>query len=198
MRAAAIGSVFIGSLLVTGSVARGEDASKVRVGVTLVPTPIGLLEVREPGTAEEGVRSGFAFGVMPVVDFALHRNVFVGLAPSYTFHVRAVGADPDVQPGNELDILLRLGGGANVVDRLYLYGYLAPGYSFTRDLPNNTHSRGPVLGFHAGGMFDATARFFVNAELGYQKGFQKTSVDGIDIDYNTNFIQVGLGTGVRL
>ena len=140
--------------------------------------------------------SVFAFAVMPVVDLSLPRHLFVGFAPSYTFNIKAKNGPAD--GASELDLLLRIGAEAAATDRLQLYGYLSPGYAFMSGLPLDRSARGPVVGLHGGGRLDLTPAFFVNAEVGFQIGFQDASVNGSDFEYHAAFMQIGLGAGVRI
>jgi hypothetical protein len=198
MHGATIAGVVVGMAGLLGAdLASAQDAGRatVRVGLMLMPTPFGALENQLPG-GDVRVGSEFAFGVMPSLDVAPCANRFVGLASNFTFHVRARGAN--VEPANEIDILLRLGASAAVAQRIHLYAYLAPGYSFMSGLPGSVSTRGPVIGLHAGGTFDATPGFFLNGELGYQQGFQQTTLQGLDVRYDAALIQVGLGAGARI
>ena len=168
----------------------------IRLGLTLVPAPFGSLRSGPPG-GEFSVGSQFAFAVMPVFDLSVARHLFVGFAPSYTFNVKARGADTDA--ASELDLLLRIGAEAAATERLQIYGYLSPGYAFMYGLPaGGEGARGPVLGLHAGGRLDLTPTFFVNAEVGYQVGFQNASTNGSDSEWHASFLQIGLGAGVRI
>jgi Outer membrane protein beta-barrel domain len=128
---------------------------------------------------------------MPTVDFAPHPNFFIGFGPQFTFNIK--GKDSDGDAGKMLDLLLRLGGNANVADTIQLYGYAAPGYSIVMP-PQGDNSKGFVLGFHGGAMFDLAPKFFMNAELGYQFGYQKIK----EFDYKLNYFQIGVGVGARL
>ena len=165
----------------------------IRPGLTLVPAPFGSL-TSGPSGAEFSVGSQFAFAVMPVVDLSLARHLFVGFAPSYTFNIQALGRSADA--ASELDLLLRIGTEVAATERLQIYGYLSPGYAFMSGLPNDASARGPVIGLHAGGRLDLTPAFFVNAEVGYQRGFQNAPTSGAE--YHASFFQIGLGAGVRL
>jgi hypothetical protein len=167
----------------------------IRLGLTLVPAPYGVLRSGPPG-AEFSVASELAFAVMPLVDVSLARHLFVGFAPSYTFHVKAQGGARD--PASELDLLLRIGAEAAATERLQIYGYLSPGYAFMFGLPGDVGARGPVIGLHAGGRLDLTPAFFVNAEVGYQMGFQSATTNGVDAEWHASFFQIGLGAGVRI
>jgi hypothetical protein len=171
------------------------EASKVRLAFTLVPEPFGVLNSGFTGS-QPSVSSVFAFAVMPVADFTLYRHLFFGLAPCYTFNLRANGST--ARPAHELDLLVRVGGQAPVTDRLKLYGYLSPGYSYLRQLPEGNGSEGLVVGLHGGGMFDITTTFFVNAEIGYQEGFQRATIAGVDRAFGASFLQIGVGAGVRI
>jgi len=164
----------------------------IRLGLTLVPAPFGSLRSGPPG-GEFSVGSQFAFAVMPVVDLSLAHHLFFGFAPSYTFNIKAKNGPDDA--ASELDLLLRIGAEAAATERLQIYGYLSPGYAFMSGLPVGVSARGPVVGLHAGGRLDLTPAFFVNAEVGYQMGFQ---TDGSDAEWYASFFQIGLGAGVRI
>ena len=169
--------------------------SKMRVGVTLVPTPVGRLHA---GSGSEATFANpFTFAVMTTFDFVPHPNVFIGLAPSYTFHIRAEGAD-QIDPSREFDLLLRFGYTALVADRLHAYGYVAPGYSFISGAVQGAPSQGPVVGLHGGGLFDLTSTVFLDVELGYQAGFQQGSSSSMGNDLRASLLQIGAGIGVRI
>jgi hypothetical protein len=55
-------------------------------------------------------------------------------------------------------------------------------------------AKGLVVGLHVGGMYDVASNLFLNGQVGYQLGFQKLS----DADMKSNFLQIGLGVGMRL
>lgn len=167
----------------------------LRLGLTLVPAPFGSLRSGPPG-ADFSVGSQFAFGVMAVLDLSLAHHLFVGFAPSYTFNIKAKNGPEN--GASELDLLVRIGAEAAATDRLQLYGYLSPGYAFMSGLPGDNSARGPVVGLHAGGRFDLTPAFFVNAEVGFQTGFQSSSLSGSNAEYHASFMQIGLGAGVRI
>jgi len=173
-----------------GSPTTGKSASKMRLGVTLMPMPLGSLK-SNLGGAESSVDSAIAFGVMPVFDYLVLPNVFVGAAPSYTFNVK--GKDDMGAASKELDLLLRVGYGLPVSEKLGLYGYASPGYSIISQSQGDS-AKGLVLGLHAGAMMDVASNLFVNGQLGYQLGFQKLA----DADMKSNFLQIGLGVGMRL
>jgi hypothetical protein len=174
----------------------GASESKMRLWLTLVPMPLGSL--KGTGTSQD---TSFAFGIMPIFDYKVHPNVFVGFSPQYTFNVK--GKDDTGDAAKQLDLMLRIGGQAPVADTIQMFGYLTPGYSIIM-LPSDasgpgvSNPKGFCLGVHLGAMMDIASNAFVSAELGYQLGFQKMTVLGMDVDAKSNFLQIGLGAGMRL
>jgi hypothetical protein len=168
----------------------------MRLGITIVPMPLGSLKNNFAGT-DSSTDSAFAFGVMPTLDFRPNPHVFVGLGPSYIFSVKPKGATGDGE--KELDLLLRIGGGGSVAERVYVYGYVSPGFSIIFP-PQGDSAKGPVVGFHAGALYDVAANFFVSGELGYQAGFQKITISGLatEAKASSNFFQIGLGAGIHI
>jgi len=142
------------------------------------------------------VDAAFAFGIMPFFDYLVTRNFFVGLGPMYTLNVKP--KDGNFDAAKELDLQLRVGGQAPVSDQIDLYGYVSPGYSIIFPPTGDTKAKGFEVGFHAGGMFNLSSMVFLNAEVGYQLGFQKVSIGGQSTDFKANFLQIGLGGGVHL
>jgi hypothetical protein len=170
--------------------------SKMRLGLNVVPMPIGKFKVSGGGISESD-DTAFAFGIMPFFDYLLSPNFFIGLGPMYTLNVK--GKNSSGTAAKELDLQLRLGGEAPVSDKIDLYGYLSPGYSIIM-FPSGAGSnpKGFELGIHAGGIFNVSPVVFLNAEVGYQLGFQKVSELGVSADAKSSFLQIGLGGGVRL
>jgi hypothetical protein len=162
------------------------SASKMRLGINLVPMPYGSFNAL--GMSQT---SSFAFGVMPAFDYLVHPNFFVGIGPTYTFNVKSKDAPGDA--ASQLDILLRLGGGAPIAEKLHLFGYLAPGYSIVSP-PQGDSAKGLTVGAHAGAIYELATSLFLNGTLGYQVGMQKV----MDVDLKTNYLQVALGVGMRL
>jgi len=186
----------------TANAAAGErlgagraPADQLRVGITLLPMPLGVLRAGD-AASDTSAASAFAFAVMTSVDFVTQPNLFVGLASSYAFHIQARGAGVD--PGQELDLLLRLGYTAPLGRRLHAHAYLAPGYSLLCGLPGHRGAQGLVVGLHGGVLFDLTASLFLDAELGYQAGFQRDLHSWIERNERTTLVQAGAGVGVRI
>ena len=170
--------------------------TKMRLGLNVVPMPFGTLKASGGGLSTSA-DAKFAYGAFAFFDYLFTPNLFGGLAVQYTLNVNS--KDDNGDAAKQLDIMLRLGGGGYVADKLQLYGYASPGYSIVM-VPSNTgydNPKGFMVGFHAGAMYDVTPGAFVNLEIGYQLGFQSVSVLGTSVDFKTNFAQVGLGGGLR-
>jgi len=175
----------------TNAPAAAPSESKMRIALNVVPMPfLGKLSASVGGFSAS-TDAAFAFGVMPVFDYALNSTFFVGLGPMYTFNVK--GKDVPGDAAKEIDLMLRVGGGAPVAEKIQVYGYLSPGYSIVSPSSGDS-AKGFVIGAHAGGMMDITPSAFVNAELGYQMGFQSVSGG----DFKTSYLQIGLGAGMHI
>jgi len=174
----------------------GAAGSKMRLGLNVVPMPFGTLKYSVLGFSGSS-DTKFAIGAFPFFDYLFTPNLFGGIAVQYTFNIKPKDGNGDA--AKELDIMLRLGGGGYVADKLQLYGYLSPGYSIIM-VPSDAGTNNPkgfMLGFHAGAMYDVTPGAFLNLEVGYQLGFQSVSQGGVSADFKSNFGQIGLGGGIR-
>jgi len=172
--------------------------SKMRLGLNVVPMPFGTLKFSAPGFSSVSSDTKFAIGAFPFFDYLFTPNLFGGLAVQYTFNIKSKDQTSG-DASKQLDIMLRLGGGAYVADKLQLYGYLSPGYSIIM-VPSSAGTNNPkgfMLGFHAGAMYDVAPSAFLNLELGYQMGFQSVSQSGVTADFKSNFFQIGVGGGIR-
>ena len=183
----------LGALFSTAAMAQTPLASptaKLRLGLDLVPMPFGSAKAHVQGFGDLSNDTAFAFGIMPTADYLLNQYFFIGFAPQLSFNIKGKDAN---EAGKMLDLLVRVGGNAPIADTVELYGYLAPGYSIVF-VPNSDNSKGFVFGFHGGAIFDLTPTAFLNAELGYQIGFQTYQ----SFDYKLSYFQIGLGGGIRL
>lgn len=174
----------------------GAAGTKMRLGLNIVPMPFGTLKASGGGLSMS-TDTKFAYGAFAFFDYLLSPNFFGGIAVQYTLNLNS--KDDTGDAAKQLDIMLRLGGGGYVADKLQLYGYASPGYSIIM-VPSGTpydNPKGFVLGLHAGAMYDVTPGAFLNLEIGYQLGFQSTSVLGTSVDVKSNLAQIGLGGGLR-
>lgn len=182
-----------------GTATPGYPPGKMRLGLNLIPTPLGRYETsNQTGTGTLTGDLSFAFGVRAFFDYLITPNFFIGVGPTYTFNVVAKEQRPGATARQELDLLVRMGAGAPVSDSLQLYGYLSPGYSLFFNSGSGDAPEGFVLGINAGGMYTVNQLFFLNGEVGYQLGFQKVTIMTTDVDFSVQFLQIALGGGVRL
>jgi hypothetical protein len=178
----------------------GAD-SRMRVGLNLIPMPVGTFKTSVAGLSGD---LAVAFGISPFFDYLLTPNFFVGFGPSYAFNVKPKDGSADA--GTELDLLLRLGAEAPISDTVQLFGYLTPGYSIIMPPSGNGNDpKGFVLGLHGGAMYSASPTVFLNADIGYQIGFQQVTITtltpggGVDAtgDFKFSYLQIVLGGGMR-
>jgi outer membrane autotransporter protein len=77
----------------------------------------------------------------------------------------------------------------------------APGYSYLF-LPNQVDGQdspsGVTFGLGLGAAFRVAPKVSLTAELGYQFGFQSTTIAGVDVDLKTNFLHLAGGILVDL
>jgi len=166
-------------------------ASKMRVGLDVVPMPFGKIKV---GGGLGDLDTKFAIGAFPFFDYLITPNFFAGVKIQYTFNLNVKDSTGD--SSKVLDLMIRLGGGGYVADKLQLYAYASPGYSIV--MPSSGDKpKGFVVGAHGGAMYDITPAAFLNLEVGYQFGFQKVSLFGSSVDDKVNLFQIGVGGGIR-
>lgn len=170
---------------------------RMRLSFSVVPAPLGSIEADASGF-QFGGDAAFAFGLRPAFDYSINDYFFIGFSPQLLLNVK--GEDYD-DAGKELDLLVRLGGHAPVADNLHLYGYLAPGYSiiYLPSRPVNIEDpAGFVLGVAAGAIYSFSDRLFAVGDIGYQLGFQGTTILNTDVDIRSRYLLIGLGVGMKL
>jgi hypothetical protein len=187
---ATIASSFVASAALADELG-AEAAPKVRIGAQVELLPTGSLD-SEPDSATPKV----AYGVGLTFDYAITRNISIGVAPRMIFNV--IDKDANGDAASQLDLRARVKGHFPIADKIEAYGFVAPGYSIVM-LPDSEldNPAGLVLAFGAGATYDLTPRMFVSGEVGYQLGFQRTEVLGETVDLGTSYLHVGLGAGAR-
>jgi hypothetical protein len=127
----------------------------------------------------------------------------VGLAPQIISHLSSKDSAgyPVIDSEKEYDLMARVAYAYALVRKLDVYAEVLPGYSFVTynkiilgaQVPK---ARGIVLGSGLGAAFNISDRFFANAGVGYQVGFQESS--GIsNRNVRTRFLRIALGGGVK-
>jgi hypothetical protein len=217
--AATLTTTFVASLVGSAAFAQegeqqvsreSERASKhVSLGAQVDLLPYGKISGgSDSNTINED--AAFAYGVAANLDFHLNRYLSIGLSPRMIFNVTTKDQDADQEDQDALkqfDARVRVKGEFPLGQALDLYGYVAPGYSWILANDNTfgpvhvNDATGLVVAFAAGAAIDLTPSFFLNGEVSYQLGFQKSNasvgpIDG-DFDFKSDYLSVGLGAGAR-
>jgi hypothetical protein len=207
-----------GSLLASSALAQeGEESvnaadretKRISVGAQVELVPVGEISAGNDDVDFTG-DTGFIYGVGANFDFYLNQYLSIGLAPRFLMNVTTKDQDEEQDDDDaltQLDLRARVKGEFPLGAAAHLYGYVAPGYSLIMADDNDfgpftiDDAKGFIVAFAAGATFDVSANLFLNAEVGYQLGFQTTtaSVGGLeaDGDFATNLLSVGLGVGTR-
>ena len=163
------------------------------IGGGLHLLPGGTFEISN-GTDSESQSLGTAFGMTGLVDFDVHPNLSIGVAPRLILNIKPEG---ETDAAKQFDLAVRFTGGAPVgAGNIRMFGFLAPGYStmfFPNSDSNIDNPAGVVLGFGGGLAFALQPGLELTGELGYQMGFQSVSVNGETFGITTDFMHVGIG-----
>jgi hypothetical protein len=179
--------------------AQPASESGISIGGTVAVSPVGTFKASS-GNVSNSVDLETAYGIGGLVEYRISRNVSVGFAPSVTLHVR--GKD-DTSSGTELDLPLRLAVGAPVAPKLHLYGFVSPGYTIlyppdTLDNLDIGNPSGFMIGLGGGMATQVGSGVFLTGEIGYQFRFPSTTVQGVDISLDVNYLTLSLGIVVML
>jgi long-subunit fatty acid transport protein len=177
-------------------------ASRFQVGVAFLPIVLGRVATGPSGN-DTSSNLDFAYGVGLSFGYRVIEGLSVGVAPQVVFHLSSKDSAgyPVIDSEKEYDLMARIAYAYTVVPKLDVYAEVLPGYSFVTYNQIILGSQAPkahgvVFGGGLGAAFAITDRFFANAGVGYQSGFQVSH--GIrDNDVKTKFLRIALGGGVR-
>jgi len=180
----------------------GSPANDFQVGVSLLPMLLGKVATGPSGN-DTSSNLDFAYGVGLSFGYRILAGLSVGLAPQVIFHLSSKdsGGYPVIDSEKECDLMARIAYAYAVSPKLDVYAEILPGYSLVTYNQivlgsQAPRARGIVVGGGLGAAFAITDRFFANAGVGYQVGFQVSH--GIsDRDVNTKFLRFSLGGGVK-
>jgi len=171
-------------------------------GVNLLPMVLGKVATGPNGHATAYPLDA-TYGVGLSVGYRFQAGVSVGLAPQVVFHLSAKddGGYSVLDSQKEYDLMARIAYTYSVVPKIDVYAEFLPGYAIVTYnqivLGNKAYlANGIVLGGGVGAAFALTDRFFANASVGYQQGFQKASYIRVD-DVQTKFVRLAIGGGVK-
>jgi len=176
--------------------------SKMQVGIAFMPMLLGKVEAGASGD-NSTYDLKLAYGVGVSFGYKVIAGLIVGIAPQLLFHVTG---DQFTGSSKEWDLMARIAYAYTVIPKLDVYAEFLPGYSIislpssmTSNGSNYDSPKGLVLGFGAGAAYDVTDQFFVNLGIGYQMGFQKTTVpvEGNGYDIKTKFLRIAVGGGMK-
>jgi opacity protein-like surface antigen len=197
-----VGSLFATSAFADEIAGETSAAKKVSVGAQIDLLPAGTLTLDAPGLNVSS-DAGFAYGVGLNASYDLTPNISIGLAPRIIFNIVAKDARDDAPVGKEYDLRARVTAHFPLIDKLQIFGFAAPGYSFLTDTNDKTDNpSGFVLAFGGGATYDLAPNLFLTGEVGYQLGFQSVTAKDlsgkdITIDETTDYLSIGLGGGTR-
>jgi len=163
-----------------------------RAGVELALLPVGSLKA-SAGMANVSADAAVAIGIGGVLQHPIDHTFTVEFAPRLLFNVKGQN---DTSSATELDIRARVTAGGYVSPQVRLYAAVSPGYSMlflpstVGDTPN---PNGLTLGFSAGAAIKVAPAMMLTGELGYQLGFQKATISGMDVDVQSDFLHLAVG-----
>jgi hypothetical protein len=171
----------------------------VRIGGELALLPVGTLTV-DTGSEKASFDSAVTLGVGGVLQIPLNEIFTIDLAPRIVFNVKS---ENDTDSATELDLRARLTAGGYVTPGTRLYVAVQPGYSFLFlpiDPPAGVEMSTPsglTLGVAAGAVFRVSPGVHLTSEIGYQFGFQATTLrasgQSLDIDVTASFLHLAGG-----
>jgi hypothetical protein len=182
--------------------AAGTPANNFQVGVAFLPMLLGKVATG-PSGSDTSSNLDFAYGVGLSFGYRVLAGLSVGIAPQVVFHLTSKDSAgySVIDSEKEYDLLARIAYAYTVAPKVDVYAEILPGYSFLTYNQILQGSKAPkahgvVLGGGLGVAFAISERFFVNAGVGYQQGFQVSH--GIsDRDVKTKFVRIALGGGVK-
>src|ERR1019366_9131000 len=170
-----------------------RPAHDFQIGLALLPMLLGKVATG-PSGSDTSSNLDFAYGVGLSFGYRVLAGLSAGIAPQAIFHLSSKDSAgyPVIDSEKEYDLMARIAYAYTVVPKLDVYAEVLPGYSFVTYNQIILGSQAPkahgvVFGGGLGAAFAITDRFFANAGVGYQSGFQVSH--GIrDNDVKTKFL----------
>ena len=186
--------------------AAAASDTKFQAGIVFLPMLIGK-EKTAIGPMNASNDLAFAYGVAPVIGYAVIPGLTVGIAPQFIFNVKNKnGGDAAI----EYDFMARIAYAYPVIPKLVAGLEVLPGYSLI-SLPSSAKNvgqgvkvsdpKGFVVAFGATAAMDITDMIFVNLGIGYQMGFQTASASGPGVNFSgdakSSFLRIAVGGGAK-
>jgi hypothetical protein len=181
-------------LSVSGTVGAQDGAAPAKPAVDR-RTEAGFSLLSMPfGKGNGQVDLAFAYGMGLSIGHAVFHGLSVGVAPQVLFNIKHAAQAP---ASTQYDLLARIAYTFRLSARVSIYGEILPGYSIISH-PTGDRATGSVIAYGAGGMVDVANRAFLNLAMGYQQGYQRIPLEGIDYWHRDQFWRLVLGVGWRL
>ncbi|HJX64960.1 MAG TPA: outer membrane beta-barrel protein [Polyangia bacterium] len=176
--------------------------SKFQVGVAFLPILLGKYKMSGGGMNEsQDLKFAYGFGI--TAGYTVIPGLSVGLAPQLILGLKPDVAGAPSDSATELDIMARIAYAYHVIPALAIYAEVMPGYSIIM-IPDSwkggvsmDSAKGFVFAGGVGAAYDINEMFFVNLAVGYQIGFQSTSVMSTSVDMKTSALRIAVGGGVK-
>jgi hypothetical protein len=171
----------------------------VLLGLAFELLPAGTFTTNAQGKSVD-VDTDATAALAPFLDVPVTPWLALGVSPQFIFNVKGRA---DTQSGTEYDIRARVTVRDPIGANGRLYARLSPGYSIlstpSGTLPANVSDpAGLAVDFSVGAETPIGAHATLVLDIGYQLGFQGTSVNGKDIESRTRFLHVGMGFALDL
>lgn len=178
--------------------ATAEPDAKIWLGGHVGVSPVGTIKAEVLDmTVENDTEVAFEIGAH--FDYRVMPFLSVGLAPAVILNIKGENA---TDSASQLDLPLRIAGGANVFPKLRLYGFAQPGYSIlfppSDDSGETRHPSGFMIGFGAGAGFHVAPRLAITGEIGYHLRFLSDSEQGVELTFQDNYLTFSLGIAAGL
>jgi len=187
---------------VTEPESNASNAKNFQVGVAVLPMVLGRVTTG-PSNNETSSKLDAAYGVGLAFGYRILAGLSVGLAPQVVFHLTAKDSAgyPVITSEKEFDLMARIAYAYRIAPKVEVVAEVLPGYSFVTYNQivlgsQAPRARGIVVGGGLGAAVAITERFFANACVGYQVGFQ-TSHGISDRDVATKLLRIALGGGMK-
>lgn len=180
------------------------SAGGITGGARVDLVPLGSIHFEADGGNSDDSDMVFAYGFAGQVDYWVTEQISVGLAPRFLLNVNTKdGDDAGADPASQLDIPVRAAYNHTVNEQIQAFGFASLGFSVIMPPSDSDadNATGLVIGVGAGGRYAINDKVFATAELGYDIGFQGSTVDilGTSVDVTTapRFLHIGVGAGAH-
>lgn len=191
----------VAALLAVGigvpALAQAEDAgSNVWVGGNLGLSPLGHRKIETQvlgATVSDSEDTATAFQIGGLIEYRPIHLVSVGFAPAVILNVKDNDGNDS---GSALDLPLRVTVGDDISPNIRLYGFGTLGYSFVfppDNLQLDSTPSGVMFGLGGGASLRVMAKLRATAELGYHFRPLSGTENGVDYNFDLNYLTFSAG-----